>query len=32
MKPLFEAIVKHVPPPPVDLDGPLQMQVSSLDL
>ena len=31
MTPLFEAIVEHVPPPPVDLDGPLQLQVSSLD-
>jgi GTP-binding protein len=31
MTPLFEAIVKHVPPPPVDVDGPFQMQVSQLD-
>jgi len=31
MTPLFETIVKHVPPPPVDLDGPFQMQVSQLD-
>jgi GTP-binding protein len=31
MKPLFEAIVKYVHPPAVDLDGPLQLQVSSLD-
>ncbi len=31
MQPLFEAIVSHVPPPPVQLDGPLQLQVSSLD-
>ncbi len=31
MQPLFEAIVKHVPPPPVEMDGPLQLQVSSLD-
>ena len=30
MTPLFEAIVKHVQPPEVDIDGPLQMQVSSL--
>ncbi|MEJ2139125.1 MAG: translational GTPase TypA [Gammaproteobacteria bacterium] len=30
MTPLFEAIVKHVQPPDVDLSGPLQMQVSSL--
>jgi GTP-binding protein len=31
MQPLFEAIVSRVPPPPVQLDGPLQLQVSSLD-
>jgi GTP-binding protein len=31
MTPLFEAIVKHVAPPAVDRDGPLQLQVSSLD-
>ena len=31
MTALFEAIVKHTPPPPVDLNGPFQMQVSSLD-
>lgn len=31
MTPLFEAIVEHVSPPDVDLDGPFQMQVSSLD-
>lgn len=31
MAPLFEAILKHVPPPPVDPEGPLQLQVSSLD-
>jgi GTP-binding protein len=31
MTPLFEAIVKHVPPPAVDPNGPLQLQVSSLD-
>ena len=31
MTPLFEAIVKHVAPPKVDPDGPLQLQVSSLD-
>jgi GTP-binding protein len=31
MTPLFEAIVNHVKPPAVDLDGPFQMQVSSLD-
>ncbi len=31
MTPLFETIVKHVQPPQVDLEGPLQMQVSQLD-
>ena len=31
MTPLFETIVQHVPPPEVDPDGPLQLQVSSLD-
>ena len=29
--PLLEAIVEHVPPPQVQLDGALQLQVSSLD-
>jgi GTP-binding protein len=31
MTPLLEAIVAEVPPPPVDADGPLQLQISSLD-
>jgi len=31
MTPLFEAIVDNVRPPDVDADGPLQLQVSSLD-
>ena len=31
MSVLFETIVKHVEPPQVDVDGPFQMQVSSLD-
>jgi GTP-binding protein len=31
MDPLFETIVKHVPVPDVNIDGPFQMQVSSLD-
>ena len=31
MTPLLEAIVKHVPPPAIDSQGPLQLQVSSLD-
>ncbi|MBT8086820.1 MAG: translational GTPase TypA [Gammaproteobacteria bacterium] len=31
MTPLFQTIVDHVPPPEVDVDGPLQLQVSSLD-
>jgi len=31
MTPLFETILKHVPAPDVDPEGPFQMQVSSLD-
>jgi GTP-binding protein len=31
MTPLFDTIIAHVPPPDVDADGPLQLQVSSLD-
>ncbi len=31
MTPLFETIVQHCPPPPVDRDGPFQMQISTLD-
>jgi len=31
MTPLFEAIVEHVEAPKVDVDGPLQMQISALD-
>lgn len=31
MTPLYEAIVKYVEPPSVDLEGPFQMQVSQLD-
>jgi GTP-binding protein len=31
MTPLFEAIVNHCPPPDVDEEGPLQLQVSQLD-
>ena len=31
MTPLFEAIVEHVQSPQVDIDGPLQLQISSLD-
>jgi len=31
MEPLFQAIVDHVPPPAVEVEGPLQLQVSSLD-
>lgn len=31
MTPLFEAIIEHVSPPDVDIDGPLQMQITSLD-
>ena len=31
MRPLFETIIRHVPPPSVNIDGPFQMRVSSLD-
>lgn len=31
MSALFEMIIKHVPAPAVDADGPLQMQISALD-
>ena len=31
MNALFETILEYVPPPDVDVDGPFQMQVSSLD-
>ena len=31
MTPLFEAIIKHVAPPPVNMDGPFQMRITSLD-
>ncbi len=31
MTPLFEAIIKHVPAPDVDIDGPFQLQISTLD-
>lgn len=31
MRPLFEAIVKHVEPPKVDREGSFQMQISQLD-
>ena len=31
MRPLFETIVEHVDPPPVNFEGPFQMRVSSLD-
>ncbi|HSR63317.1 MAG TPA: translational GTPase TypA [Gammaproteobacteria bacterium] len=31
MQELFETIVDKVPPPPVDPEGPFQMQISSLD-
>src|SRR3990167_8674293 len=31
MNPLFETIIKHVPVPDVDPDGPFQMQISTLD-
>jgi GTP-binding protein len=31
MKPLFETVLEHVPAPDVDIDGPLQLQISALD-
>ena len=31
MKPLFETVLKHVPPPSTDEDAPLQLQISALD-
>ncbi|WP_374013391.1 translational GTPase TypA [Pseudoxanthomonas koreensis] len=31
MTPLYEAIMTHVPAPPVDLEGPFQMRISQLD-
>ncbi|KAB2901426.1 MAG: translational GTPase TypA [Dokdonella sp.] len=31
MTPLYEAIMQHVPKPPVDVDGPFQMRISQLD-
>ena len=31
MEPLFETIIKYVPAPKVDPDGPFQMQISTLD-
>ena len=31
MKPLFDAVLKHVPVRSDDIDGPLQLQISSLD-
>jgi GTP-binding protein len=31
LEPLFDTILRHVPPPVADLDGPLQLQVTTLD-
>jgi len=31
MTPLYEAIMTHVPKPPVDAEGPFQMRISQLD-
>ena len=31
MTPLFEAIIEHVSPPDVDINGPFQLQISTLD-
>ncbi len=32
MTPLFQTIIDHVSPPPVDLDGPFQMRITTLGL
>ncbi len=31
MRPLFDTVLKHVPAPDGDMDGPLQFQISALD-
>ena len=31
LTPLFETVIRHIPPPPVDAEGPFQMLVSTLD-
>lgn len=31
MQPLFETVLEHVPAPDVDVNGPLQLQISALD-
>ncbi|MBY0312279.1 MAG: translational GTPase TypA [Phycisphaerales bacterium] len=31
LRPIFDAIVKHVPPPEADVDAPLQMLITTLD-
>ncbi|MDH4216431.1 MAG: GTP-binding protein, partial [Gallionella sp.] len=31
MRPLFDAVLKHVPVPETDVDAPLQLQISALD-
>ena len=31
MRPLFQTVVEQVAPPPVNIDGPFQMRISSLD-
>jgi GTP-binding protein len=31
LHPLFEAIIRHIPPPPGDAEGPLQILVANLD-
>ncbi len=31
MRPLFEAVLEHVPAPETDVDAPLQLQISALD-
>ena len=31
MSALFEAVLQYVPPPPIEIDAPLQLQISTLD-
>jgi len=31
LRPLFDAIIEHVPGPPIEADAPLQLQVANLD-
>jgi GTP-binding protein len=31
LRPLFDAIIEHIPGPPVEIDAPLQLQVANID-